>query len=98
MIDRINKNEERLDNILANIESLEIALDVFKRNKKDFSLLNKYYGSKEWFKDKEKHDNGSIVIKAGVLSEDAVWNMNEDINDLISEMRDIVSIFDEKKI
>lgn len=71
---------------------------MFKSNINNIDYVNKYYGSKDWFKDKEKHDNGSIVIKAGVLSEDAVWNMNEDINDLISEMRYIVSIFDKKKI
>lgn len=94
MIDRINKNEERLDNILANIESLEIALDVFKRNKKDFSLLNKYYGSKNWFKDKEAFESGSISkIKAGVLSEDAVWNLNEEIDALLLEMKSIVDLY-----
>ena len=73
-------------------------MELFKSNINNIDYVNKYYGSKDWFKDKEKHDNGSIVIKAGVLSEDAVWNMNEDINDLISEMRYIVSIFDKKKI
>ena len=73
-------------------------MELFKSNINNIDYVNKYYGSKDWFKDKEKHDNGSIVIKAGVLSEDAVWNMNEDINDLISEMRYIVSNKDKKKI
>lgn len=97
-MNRISKNEKFLDDISLSVSKLEEALKLFKNNIKNIDSINKYYGSKEWFKDKEKHDNGSIVIKAGVLSEDAVWNMNEDINDLISEMRDIVSIFDEKKI
>lgn len=97
-MNRISKNEKYLDDILLSVSKLEESLKLFKNNIKNIDSINKYYGSKEWFKDKKKHDNGSIVIKAGVLSEDAVWNMNEDINDLISEMRDIVSIFDEKKI
>ena len=97
-MNRISKNEKYLDDILLSVSKLEESLKLFKSNIKNIDSINKYYGSIEWFKDKEKHDNGSIVIKAGVLSEDAVWNMNEDINDLISEMRYIVSIFDEKKI
>ena len=29
-------------------------------------------------------------IKAGVLSEDAVWNMNENINEILEEMKKIL--------
>ena len=54
-------------------------------------LLNNYYGSKNWIKDKESFENGKVAnIKAGVLSEDAVWNMLEDINDLLNEMKIIL--------
>ena len=91
MIERITKNEERLDKILLNINNLEEALEVFKLNKKDLYLLNKYYGSKNWFKDKDAYENGKVSkIKAGVLSEDAVWNMNEEINDVINDMKTII--------
>ena len=92
MIDRISKNEERLDMALSSIENLEKALEDFKKNKKDIKLLNKYYGSKAWFNDKDAFEKKKIAnVKAGVLSEDAVWNMNEDISYLISEMKKIVS-------
>ena len=94
MIDRISKNEERLDKLLLNIKELEVALENFKTSKKDLDLLNKYYDSKNWIKDKEAYENGSIPrVKAGVLSEDAVWNLNEDINDLIKDMKSIVKMF-----
>ena len=93
MIDRIVKNEERLDNLLEIIKELELSLEKFKSNKKNLYLLNKYYGSKNWFKDKEMHDKGLIKEKAGVLSEDAVWNMNEEIDNLIFEMKDVISSF-----
>lgn len=90
-MDRISKNEERLDNITKSIKQLEEALSKFKSNKKDIYLLNKYYGSDSWFKDKEAYEQNKIPgIKAGVLSEDAVWNMNEDINDLLENMKSII--------
>jgi hypothetical protein len=94
MIDRISKNEERLDKLLSNIKELEVALENFKTSKKDLDLLNKYYDSKNWLKDKDAYENGSIPkIKAGVLSEDAIWNMNEELKDLIKDMKNIVKLF-----
>ena len=91
MIERINKNEERLDRINECINNLENALNSFKTNYKDIKLINNYYGSKNWFKDKESFEEHKIEgIKAGVLSEDAVWNMNENITDLLIEMEKII--------
>ena len=93
-IDRIKKNEERLDNINNCIKNVENALEEFKKNKKSINMLNKYYGSNNWFKDKEAYEKNEIPkIKAGVLSEDAVWNMNDDIKELILEMKLIVKSF-----
>ena len=92
MIDRITKNEERLDKSLESIRELEKALKNFKENQKNIKLVNKYYGSKNWFKDKESYEQGKISkIKAGVLSEDSVWNMLEDINDITNEMKKIIN-------
>ena len=91
MIERIIRNEERLDKIKDNVDCLQKELELFKSNKKDLYLLNNYYGSKNWIKDKESFENGKVAnIKAGVLSEDAVWNMLEDINDLLNEMKIIL--------
>lgn len=89
-IDRIKLNEERLDNILKSIKELEKSLEIFKSNMKDINKLNKYYGSKNWFKDFDDYNSGKINnIKAGVLSEDSVWNMNEDIKEIALEMKNI---------
>ena len=91
---RIIKNEKRLDDTLQSIKLMQEALDIFKSNKKNIDLLNKYYGSKEWFKDKEDLEQKRITgIKAGVLSEDAIWNMNEDIKELLIEMNDIINLY-----
>ena len=91
MIDRIKKNEERLDAAKETVKKLEEAIELYKQNKKDISLLNKYYGSKNWFNDKKALEDGKLPkIKAGVLSEDAVWNMNEDLNSALKEMKKII--------
>lgn len=90
MIDRIKENEERLDKLLISTKNLENALNDFSMNINDLALLNEYYGSKEWFKDKEKYEKNKISkVKAGVLSEDAVWNLNEDISDLLNVMQEL---------
>ena len=91
MKERIEENEKRLDDVLSSVRKLEEALSLFKSNKDNLKKLNKYYGSKNWFKDKEALESKKITnIKAGVLSEDAVWNINEDIDDLIKEMKNII--------
>ena len=87
-IERINENEARLDKALECIRNLEKALSDFVAAKADIQLLNEYYGSKEWFCDKEAYEGGKIPrVKAGVLSEDAVWNMNESISNIKEEMQ-----------
>lgn len=98
MKERINKNEERLDKVLESVEELEKALGNFKENHKNFELLNKYYGSKNWFRDKESYEKGEILeIKAGVLSEDAVWNLDERVAEIVSEMEKIINKIKGKK-
>ena len=91
MIERIEENEKRLDNLIDIVNRLEKDLDDFESNKKDIKLLKKYYGSKNWFKDKEAFESKKISnVKAGVLSEDAVWNTLDDLDDLIKRMNKIV--------
>ena len=92
--ERITKNEELLDTINTTIANTNKALEEFKTLKEKIELLNKYYGSKDWFKDKEDFEAGKISnIKAGVLSEDAVWNINEELADTIKEMKEIIQLF-----
>ena len=90
MKERIEKNEERLDKVILSVNNLENALTEFKKNKRNITLLNNYYGSKNWFKDKEAYEKGLIDVKAGVLAEDTVWNLLDDIENLILEMRKII--------
>ncbi len=98
MLERIQKNEERLDSLLCSISNLKDVLQDFKLNIKNIRLVNNYYGSSNWFKDKKAYESNNISkIKAGVLSEDAVWNMLEDVDDIILEMKDIINDYEQMK-
>ena len=91
-MNRVELNERRLDSINESISELNKALENFRDKTDDIKKLNKYYGSKEWFIDIEKHNKGKLGnTKAGVLSEDAVWNMNENISDLINDMEELIN-------
>ena len=95
---RITKNENFYDSIIPVLRGLEHCINEFESKKDDIELINKYYGSKEWFKDKDEFEKGKIKnIKAGVLNEDAIWNMNEDIDDLISNMKSIIEWWENRK-
>ena len=98
MTERITKNEERLDAAVESVRNLQKALEQFKANRKDISLLDRYYGSKSWLKDKEDWEQKKIPqVKAGVLSEDAVWNLLEDIEEVMRDMNDVVRQYYRKK-
>ena len=98
MIERITKNEERLDKILMSIKNLEMAINQYNDNKKDIYLLSRYYGSDSWFKDKDAYENNKIPkIKAGVLGEDTVWNLLTNIDSLMLDMKKIVDNYYKNK-
>ena len=97
-MNRIEENEKRLDSLNDIVSSLDKDMTDLENNINEYYKLNKYYGSKNWLKDKEDFENGKIKdIKAGVLSEDAVWNLDEDMNDLIKRMNKLIKFMNNKK-
>ena len=90
IIKRIQENEEKLDKLIMIVSELEIALNKFEEAQMMFKELSEYYGSKEWFEDIETYEVGKIErMKAGVLSEDAVWNLITDVKYLKEKMKEI---------
>ena len=88
MIERITKSEEMFDEIKESVIKLELALEDFEKSKKNLKKLKKYYHSRNWINDKNAYENNKIPkIKAGVLSEDGVWNMLEEIDELMIDMK-----------
>ena len=97
MIERIAKNEERFDRVSNSVKKLEEALTSFESAKKDLLLLKKYYDSKNWIKDKDAYEKKNLKTKAGVLSEDGVWNMLESIDEIINDMKRIINDYEENR-
>ena len=91
MIERIEKYEEIFNKINKLNKKMDNILDEYKDILKDIKDINKYYGSKTWFKDLESFDNKELKVKAGVLSEDGIWNMDEDIVEIAKKMNQISS-------
>jgi len=95
MIERIEMNEKRLDDLIETANHLEDILVELKEKKKDYKALNRYYGSKNWFKDKEAYEENKIPnMKAGVLSEDAVWDMITDFEYHLKELKRIIKDYE----
>ena len=95
---RIEENEKRLDKLNESVLVLDKDLDSFEDLIHEYYSLNEYYGSKEWHKDKDDFEKGKIKnVKAGVLSEDAVWNLDENIKDLLTRMEGIIELFDNEQ-
>ena len=92
---RIEENEKRLDDLNKIVLSLDKHLDDFEDVIHEYYALNEYYGSPEWHKDKEDFESGKIKgVKAGVLSEDAVWDLDERVKDLLTRMEGIVKLIE----
>jgi len=95
MIERIETNEKRLDDLTELSSELEEIVVELKVKKKDKKALSRYYGSKNWFKDKESYEENKIPkIKAGVLSEDAVWDMITDFEYHLKELKRILKDYE----
>ena len=90
MVERIIENEKKFDQVISVVNNLELSLNSFENIKETFDDLNKYYGSKEWFIDKENLENGKIDnVKNGILSEDGFWNVYVDIKEIAKRMNKI---------
>ncbi len=88
---RIEDNEKRLNSLKQIVFQLKNDLDSFESNISEYQSLNQYYGSKDWFLDKTNFEKGKYPnLKAGVLSEDAVWNLDEEVSEILSQMKEIL--------
>lgn len=80
---RIVKMEENLDLTNSLIKDLKKNIRKIKNNKKKIYELSKYYGSNDWYTDRENFDNS---IKAGVLSEDLPYDTLLELHSLAIDL------------
>ncbi len=78
-IERIKEMESILDECTGTVMQLEEALDRLDGLRERMGMLYEYYGSADWYDDREMELPEGM--KAGVLSEDLVYNNIMDTRD-----------------
>ena len=91
--ERIQTMEQHLNEAIEAINELTTALEKYRNAQESIEKLKAYLSSKEWKKDFRDSEDGRLPadLKCGVLSEDGIWNMLEDANDLKTEMLQIIA-------
>ena len=92
-IARIQQMERCLDRASQAVMRLSAALDEYADAQDALHQLSDYYGSDAWKHDFADDSAGLLPHdqKRGVLSEDAVWNLLENVRDLKERMREMVT-------
>lgn len=90
-ITRIRQMERRLDRAAAAVKRLEAALDKWEAAQEAIAALDEYYGSDVWRQDFADDEAGLLPqdLKRGVLSEDGIWNLLTDVNELNHRLKEM---------
>ena len=93
-IERITEMEQRFDRATEAIRQMEKALKAYKKAKKDIRQLTKYFDSQQWEDDFIADEEGRLPkdLKRGVISEDGIWDLLNDNQDLLESLRKVVFI------
>ena len=99
-INRIKHMEEAFDASLEAVESLLKALSGYDGALEKLREVSDYYGSDEWLEDLEADENRLLPkdLKRGVLSEDGIYNMLEDNDELKIMMLRILTYMTENNL
>ena len=87
-IQRIRHMEELLDRTAQAVSDLEAALDGYASVQHELRELTDYYEGPQWRRDFEADEQGKLPadLKRGVLSEDAVYDLLTDNDELLSRL------------
>ena len=69
--------------------NLSAALEEYEAVQGDIITLSEYYSSAEWKQDFDDDEAGKLPtsLKRGVLSEDGIWNLLEDVHELNNRLK-----------
>ena len=83
--------ERRLNRALAAVKRLSSALDKWEDAQEAITELDKYYTSGVWRQDFEDDEAGLLPadLKRGVLSEDGIWDLLTDCNELNHRLKQL---------
>ena len=87
-IERIARMEQLLEVASRAVKGMAAALDDYEAAQDALQELEAYYGSEEWRQDFAADEAGRLPkeMKRGVLSEDAVWNLLEERDEVESRL------------
>ena len=82
--ERIRQMELRMERAAKAVMELSVALENYEAVQEDITALERYYGSEAWKQDYADDEAGLLPadLKRGVLSEDGIWNLLEDVREL----------------
>ena len=91
-IERIIQMEQHLDRASAAVMELSAALDKYVEAQEAIAALSEYYGSDDWKQDHADDEAGRLPagLKRGVLSEDGIWNLLSDSQELNVRLQEII--------
>ena len=77
--------EARYDRVKAAFDDLKKAEETLENLSEDIEALRDYIDSGDWQVDFEADEEGKLPkdLKRGVLSEDGLWNLLEEIEDRV---------------
>lgn len=92
-IERICRMEQALDSSADAVSALASALEQYQAILPSLQELTEYYSSPQWMADFEADEAGMLPsdLKRGVLSQDAVYNLLSDHDQLINELKEIIN-------
>ena len=87
-IKRITKMETLLNETREALDDLEQSLEAYRLVRGKIRKLEDYYGSEEWFQDREDDAAGKFPedLRRGVLSEDLIYDVLTDERELARQM------------
>lgn len=88
-IARIRQMERHLNAATAAVKRLDTALDKWEAVQEAIAALKGYYGSDRWRQDFADDEAGLLPdgLKRGVLSEDGIWDLLNDVNELNQRLK-----------
>lgn len=97
-IDRIKQMEKYMEEASLAVGELSLALSKYEAVEKKYYALSSYYGSGRWMKDFEDDEKGTLPtdLKRGVLSEDGVYDLICEQQELVKRMSKCVTAYFEK--
>ena len=87
-IELIQQMENNYDNFMPALTNLIDSVEKFNSIYNNYIELNNFYGSEKWF---EYMEIEKIPVKCGVLSEDQLYDMIGEHNELLGALLDLTS-------